>query len=106
MISVLNRTTAHTAQLKWELLSLEELGGFLTNYIVKYNEKEAHDCSDTPPDTSETLLTEKDNAHIRNLDPSQEYCVGVAASTTKGVGHYSLGHIPCKTEIFCKDHWL
>lgn len=78
-------------------MTLEELGGFLNNYSVKYNEQDARACTDFLPGTSETLFTEADSAFITNLDPSMEYCVYVAANTAVGVGNYSQGRIPCKT---------
>ena len=99
-ITEMDRTSAMTAQLRWELLTLEELGGFLTNYTVKHNQQDARVCPDSPPGSSETLFSEDDGAFIANLDPSFEYCVYIAASTVAGVGIYSEGRIPCKTTPF------
>ena len=92
-----HRTNAMTALLKWEPLTLEELGGFLNNYTVKYNWQDARACPASPPGTSETLFNKEDSARITNMDPSLEYCVYIAASTVAGVGSYSQGRIPCKT---------
>ena len=99
-ITEMDRTSAMTAQLRWELLTLEELGGFLNNYAVKHNQQDARACPDSPPDSSETLFREDHGALIANLDPSFEYCVYIAASTVAGVGNYTEGRIPCKTTPF------
>lgn len=85
-----------TAQLKWELLTLDELGGFLDTYIVAYAELDGYTCPDSLPDSSATVYSDGDTAIITNLDPSLEYCVLVAPSTEAGVGNYSQTLIPRK----------
>ena len=96
VITEVKRTGAMTAQLKWDLLTLDELGGFLDKYIVAYDGLDRYKCPDSLQANSATVYSETDSAIIANLDLSLEYCVEVAASTAAGVGNYSQAHIPRK----------
>ena len=98
-ISGLFREDATTGQVSWNLLTLDELGGFFDSYKVIYQELTRHSCADTDVESvTEAFSVTTDHAMITGLNPTAEYCVGVAASTTAGVGNYSQSLLPGKTQ--------
>ena len=79
-------------------LTLDELRGFPTSYVVEYAEKEIHKCTHVDPNTNISVLVQGNRTVITDLDPLKEYCVRIAASTAVGIGTFTNGtdHIECK----------
>ena len=100
-ITVFGRTDATSLQLSWDTLSLEELRGFFHSYAVAYYELDTFQCMDIDPSTSQLTAVHKPFIVISDLVPGKEYCVGVAARTSAGVGNYTQLLIPCKCIHFC-----
>ena len=95
-ISSLSREDATTGLVHWDLLTLDELSGFLDSYIVVSQELKRHTCADIDIESGEAFAVTTEYVQIVGLHPTAEYCVGVAASTAAGVGNYSQGLLPCK----------
>ena len=94
------RTTATTATLTWNQLSLVQSRGFLTAYKVTYKNTQRSNCPQVDPETSTTLSVDQDETQlvITDLDPRLEYCVGIAATTVVGMSDYSAAvKVPCKS---------
>ena len=80
-------------------LSLDELHGFLTSYVVEYAEKEIQKCTHIDIDqNTKSLWVQEKRAVITHLDPLKEYCVRIAASTAMGTGTFTNGtdHVGCE----------
>ena len=57
------------------------------------------ECQNTDVESvTEAFSVTTDHAMVTGLNPTAEYCVGVAASTAAGVGHYSQSLLPGKIE--------
>ena len=100
MVVGVRRTTATTATLTWSQLSLVQSRGFLTAYKVTYKNTQRRSCPQVDPETSTTLSVGQDETQlvISDLDPSLEYCVGIAATTVAGMSDYSATvKVPCKS---------
>ena len=63
-----------------------------------YQELTRYSCADTDVESGEASSVTTDHAMITDLNPTAEYCVGVAASTAAGVGNYSQSLLPGKIE--------
>ena len=64
-----------------------------------YQELTRYSCAYTDVEgVTEAFSVTTDHAMITGLNPTAEYCVGVAASTAAGVGNYSQSHLPGKIE--------
>ena len=94
----MSREDATTGHVSWDPLTLDELRGFLDSYKVIYQELTRYSCADTDVESGEASSVTTDHAMITGLNPTAEYCVGVAASTAAGVGNYSQSHLPGKIE--------
>ena len=95
----MSREDATTGHVSWDPLTLDELRGFLDSYKVIYQELTRYSCAYTDVEgVTEAFSVTTDHAMITGLNPTAEYCVGVAASTAAGVGNYSQSHLPGKIE--------
>jgi hypothetical protein len=104
-ITVFGRTDATSLQLSWDTLSLEELRGFFHSYAVAYYELDTFQCMDIDPSTSQLTAVHKPFIVISDLVPGKEYCVGVAARTSAGVGNYTQLLIPLYTNLLFQVHF-
>ena len=90
------RTDATSALMKWEPLSLEQLRGNLTSYVIVYTPLENECPSHSNTNKEEIMSIQPIWAITDMLDPGQEYCVGVAVKTGAGTGMFSYEIIPRK----------
>ena len=93
------------AVVMWEPLSTEDLRGILSSYEIVYyemlpNDKCEQDSTDNVKTESAHQLEREALFTITDLDPGLQYCVGVAAKTSAGVGVFTFIVIPCLSYIF------
>ena len=102
-MKVLNRTAATTATLILVQLTLENLHGFLSGYVVQYSEAQTHGCiSDDEGSMISSIFPDNGTILLTGLNPMKEYCVRVAARTSEGVGPFSSGTdvIQCESSFY------
>ena len=99
-ITFSERTDATSFRLSWDTLTLEELRGFFHSYAVVHRELDAFQCMDIELSTSQLATVQEPFIVISDLVPGKEYCVGVAARTSVGVGNYTQLLIPCKCQVY------
>ena len=102
-MQVLNRSDATAATIILNPLTLDSLHGFSTGYVVEYSESRIHRCTYVN-ETSKTSSTfqDIDTILLTGLNPMEEYCVRIAASTSEGVGPFTNGtnEIPCENYYY------
>ena len=90
------------AVVMWEPLSTEDLRGSLSSYEIVYyemlpNDRCEQDSTDNVKTESVHQLEREALFTITDLDPGLQYCVGVAAMTSVGVGMFTFTVIPCQS---------
>ena len=91
-----SREDATTIYLNWTLLTLDELRGFLKYYSIVYHPLEGYSCEYIDIRGGQFLSVNTGSTSISGLDPTVEYCVGIAATTIVGVGSYNKTLLPCE----------
>ena len=94
----ISRTKASTATTEWGELSWKDLRGVLVSYEIAYNSAGPGDkCSvKTGSNYNHTMSVHQERHVITDLDPGLQYCVGVAAKTSAGIGPFNQALIPCR----------
>ena len=86
--------------MEWEELSWADRRGVLTSYEIVYDDMTSDQCPATNS-FDNTLSVNKESLDfvINDLDPGLQYCVGVAAKTSAGIGVFMFTVIPCTQVI-------
>ena len=86
--------------MEWEELSWEDRRGVLTSYEIVYDDMTSDQCPATNSFDNTLSVNEGSlNFVINDLYPGLQYCVGVAAKTSAGIGEFSFKVIPCMQVI-------
>ena len=97
----LQRTNPTSALVEWEPLKPQDLRGNLTSYVIVYFKLSSDTSCLSPTQNYEnsTFAVEAVSpvySISERLDPTYEYCVGIAAVTGAGAGVFSYDSVSCE----------